>query len=85
MTLARSDNSFLLADAVPTPHMLKPSVPETLSSLAMDCIRLDPVRRVDVPEIIRRLDAIEFILADRESQQYNLKNCNNNEINQEYC
>jgi hypothetical protein len=38
---------------------LNPSVPEQLSNLVMDCVRLNPVKRPEMTEVIRRLEIME--------------------------
>ncbi len=43
-TLKKSQNSFLVADAIPQPHELNPKVPENLSNLVMECVRITPSR-----------------------------------------
>jgi serine/threonine-protein kinase len=60
-TLKKSQNSFLLADAVPTPENLNPKVPQPLSNLVMECVRMAPSRRPpSMAELCRRLETIQF-------------------------
>jgi serine/threonine protein kinase len=62
-TAGRSDNSFLVDDRVSTPHELNPLVPENLSNLVMECIRVNPAKRpADCGEVARRLEVIGFSL-----------------------
>jgi serine/threonine-protein kinase len=58
-TLKKSENSFLVADAIPQPHELNPQVPANLSNLVMDCCKVTPSKRpADMAEILRRLEII---------------------------
>jgi eukaryotic-like serine/threonine-protein kinase len=62
-TAGRSDNSFLVDDRISTPHELNPLVPENLSNLVMECIRVNPAKRpADCGEVARRLEVIGFSL-----------------------
>ncbi len=61
-TLKRGDNSFLIDSAVPSPRDLNPRVPETLSNLVMECVRVNPAKRPDMPDVARRLDVIAYVL-----------------------
>jgi eukaryotic-like serine/threonine-protein kinase len=62
-TIKKSRNSFLVADAIKSPHELNSKVPENLSNLVMDCCRIAPARRpADMPEICRRLEIIQHTL-----------------------
>jgi eukaryotic-like serine/threonine-protein kinase len=64
-TLKKSQNSFLVADAVPTPRQLNSRVPENLSNLIMDCCHTNPTRRPnDMGMICTRLEAIQFSLSN---------------------
>src|SRR5205823_1159523 len=44
-TLKRGENSFLVDSQIPTPQALNDEVPETLSNLAMECVRTNPAKR----------------------------------------
>jgi serine/threonine-protein kinase len=62
-TIERSDNSFLVDDRIPTPAELNPKVPENLSNLVMECIRVNPAKRpADCGEVARRLDTILYVM-----------------------
>jgi serine/threonine protein kinase len=62
-TAGKGENSFLATDQIPTPHELRPRVPENLSSLVMDCVKLKPERRpADMAEVARRLEVIRFAM-----------------------
>jgi len=64
-TLKKSQNSFLLADAIPTVRELNPRVPENLSNLIMDCCHTNPARRPsDMGVLCQRLEAIQYSLAN---------------------
>ena len=61
-TLKRGDNSFLIDSAVPAPKDLNPRVPDALSSLVMDCVRVNPAKRPEMNDVARRLDIITYSL-----------------------
>jgi len=63
-TAGKGENSFLVNDQIRTPHDIRPSVPENLSNLVMDCVKLKPERRPsDMAEVVRRLEVMRFGLA----------------------
>jgi len=67
-TIKKSENSFLVADAIPTPAECNPKVPEALSNLVMDCCRVTPAKRpADMAEVIRRLDLVKLALTPNKS------------------
>ena len=49
-TMKRSDNSFLVDTKIDSPRDLNPKVPENLSNLVMECVRVNPAKR---PETCR--------------------------------
>jgi len=58
-TAGSKDGSFLLPDAIPTPHQLNPYIPEALSTLVMDCVKVQPSKRPnDMGSIGKRLELI---------------------------
>jgi eukaryotic-like serine/threonine-protein kinase len=60
-TVQKSDNSFLVDTAIPSPHDLKPSIAENLSNLIMDCVRIRADKRpADMADVARRLEVIHF-------------------------
>ena len=62
-TIKRSENSFLVDTKIDTPKDLNPKVPETLSNLVMDCVRVNPAKRpADMAEVTRRLEIIQFTM-----------------------
>ncbi len=62
-TLKKSKNSFLVADAIPQPHELNPKVPENLSNLVMECVRITPSKRpASMSELCSRLEIIRSTL-----------------------
>jgi serine/threonine-protein kinase len=62
-TLKKSENSFLLDDAMAAPHDLNPQVPQTLSNLVMECVRTNPAKRPqEMTDLARRLEIIEHTL-----------------------
>ena len=58
-TVGKGENSFLVNDRISTPCELNPSVPEQLSNLVMECVRINPAKRPEMNEVARRLDIIE--------------------------
>ena len=74
-TVGKKENSFLVDDRISTPIELNPSVPEQLSNLVMDCVRVNPLKRPEMRELITRLEIIEHAVR-RDSQNdgaYNLR------------
>jgi hypothetical protein len=61
-TLKRSDNSFLVDTKIDSRRDLNPKVPENLSNLVMDCVRVNPAKRPEFSDVIRRLEIIQFTL-----------------------
>jgi serine/threonine-protein kinase len=58
-TAGKKDNSFLLTDSLPTPHLIHRGVPEPLSHLVMECVRASPSKRPnDMAIISKRLELI---------------------------
>jgi serine/threonine-protein kinase len=63
-TLKKSKNSFLVADAIQQPHELNPKVPENLSNLVMECVRITPSKRpASMTELCTRLEIIRHTLS----------------------
>jgi eukaryotic-like serine/threonine-protein kinase len=62
-TLKRSDNSLLVDTMIDSPLDLNPKVPESLSKLVMECVRVNPAKRPEMPDIVRRLEIIQFTIA----------------------
>ena len=64
------ENSFLVDAALKSPRDLNPDVPESLSSLVMECVRSNPARRpTDFKEIIPRLEVMHHVLTRRTSHR----------------
>jgi serine/threonine-protein kinase len=62
-TLKKSANSLLVDDLMPTPRSVNPRVPEPLSNLVMECVRVNPLKRPkSMAEIARRLEIIRHVL-----------------------
>jgi len=60
-TAGKGENSFVVNDQIRTPHEIRPRVPENLSNLVMECVKLKPERRpADTAEVARRLEVIRF-------------------------
>jgi serine/threonine-protein kinase len=60
-TAGKGENSFVVTDRIRTPHEWRPEIPENLSNLAMQCVRIKPEKRPeDMAELARRLDVIRF-------------------------
>lgn len=59
-TIKKTENSFLVDDAIASPHDCNAQVPQTLSNLVMECVRTNPAKRPeDMNELARRLEIIE--------------------------
>jgi len=58
-TVGKKKNSFLVDDRIPSPRDINASVPEQLSNLVMDCVRVNPVKRPTMRELVSRLEIIE--------------------------
>jgi serine/threonine-protein kinase len=60
-TCGKGDNSFLVNDSIRAPHEIRRHVPENLSNLVMDCVKIKPDKRPsDMADVARRLDVIRF-------------------------
>ena len=59
-TLEKKDNSFLVDTAIKSPRDVRPSVPENVSHLVMECVRLKAEKRPDMHEVARRLEVVQF-------------------------
>jgi serine/threonine-protein kinase len=68
-TLKRGDNSFLIDSAVPAPKDLNPKVPENLSNLVMECVKINPAKRPEMVDVARRLDTILYTLQKASGMQ----------------
>ena len=66
-TLEKGENSFLVDDQLASPRDLNDQVPETLSNLVMECVKVNPAKRPEMSEVIRRLEIIEHV-AKRNAQ-----------------
>jgi serine/threonine-protein kinase len=65
-TIKKDANSFLLHDQIPTPAELNPQVPEALSNLVMECVRLNPLKRPEsMADVTRRLETIRHAASRR--------------------
>ena len=61
-TIEKSENSFLVDDKMAGPRDLNPGVPEQLSNLVMQCVKLTPAKRPEMSDVIRRLEIIEHVV-----------------------
>jgi serine/threonine-protein kinase len=62
-TLRKSENSMLVDDLMPTPHKVNPAVPEPLSNLVMECVRVNPLKRPKgMNDVARRLEIMRHVL-----------------------
>jgi serine/threonine protein kinase len=60
-TVGKGENSFLVDDRIRTPHEIRPGVPENLSNLVMDCVKIKAEKRpADMAEVGRRLEVMRF-------------------------
>lgn len=61
-TVGRGDNSFLCDSVIPSPHALNPMIPEPLSNLVMECVRIKPEKRPSsMDELSRRLEIMKHV------------------------
>lgn len=68
-TLKKDQNSFLLHDKIATPAEINPQVPEGLSNLAMECVRITPQKRPEsMSDVLRRLELIKHAAVRRVSR-----------------
>jgi serine/threonine-protein kinase len=59
----QTKGGLLLDDRIPSPHEVKPSVPERLSNLVMECVRTNPQRRpANMADVARRLEVLHFAM-----------------------
>ncbi|HEX8522303.1 MAG TPA: serine/threonine-protein kinase [Tepidisphaeraceae bacterium] len=66
-TLKKSENSMLVDDLLPSPAKVNPKVPEPLSNLVMECVRVNPIKRPKgMADIARRLEIIRHVVAKEE-------------------
>jgi serine/threonine-protein kinase len=62
-TRRKHGHSLFTDEAIPSPHVLNPMVPETLANFVMECVRSDPRKRpADMAEVIRRLEIIQHTI-----------------------
>ena len=65
-TIKQDQNSFLLHEKIPTPAELNPTVPEALSNLTMECVRMNPLKRPEsMTDVTRRLETIRHAASRR--------------------
>lgn len=56
-TVGRSQREVVAECRFPSPRQINEAVPQALSDLVMDCVRLEPARRpADMDEVIRRME-----------------------------
>jgi serine/threonine-protein kinase len=59
-TVGKKANSFLLHDRIPTPASINKQVPEPLSNLVMECVKIDPLKRPKgMADVAGRLEIIQ--------------------------
>ncbi|HEX2974022.1 MAG TPA: serine/threonine-protein kinase [Tepidisphaeraceae bacterium] len=62
-TVKKSERSILVEQDFPTPQALNPKVPDALSRLVMECVRIQPISRPgDMTEVATRLEGISGML-----------------------
>jgi eukaryotic-like serine/threonine-protein kinase len=77
--LKKGENSFLLDDQIPSPRTLNPGVPETLSTLVMECVRNSPSKRPDSMGVVaRRMEIIQHHIRHATSREPTSGNSNAN-------
>jgi eukaryotic-like serine/threonine-protein kinase len=63
-TAGRGENSFLVDAQIRSPRDINPAVPEVLSNLVMECVRVRAEKRVaDMRELGRRLETVAYSMA----------------------
>jgi serine/threonine-protein kinase len=67
-TLKKGENSLMSDDLLKTPAQLNPRVPEPLSNLVMECVRIKAEKRPEQADVTRRLEVMLFGL-ERAAQQ----------------
>jgi serine/threonine-protein kinase len=64
-TVRKSENSFIMSDAIPSPAQINPRVPENLSNLVMECVQTNPARRPgDMAQLGKRLEVVHFSMSN---------------------
>jgi eukaryotic-like serine/threonine-protein kinase len=67
-TLKRTENSFLVDQQIASPIDLNPTVPEQLSKLVMECVKINPAKRPQgMRDIVLRLEIIRHVLKKKHS------------------
>ncbi|HEY7116517.1 MAG TPA: serine/threonine-protein kinase [Tepidisphaeraceae bacterium] len=62
-TAGKGQNSFVVDSYIRSPRDIRPDVPENLSNLVMECVRIKAEKRpADMAEVARRLEVIQFAL-----------------------
>lgn len=67
-TLKKGENSILSDDLMETPMQLNPRVPEPLSNLVMECVRVRVDKRPEMADVSRRLEIILYSLQKAAAQ-----------------
>ena len=67
-TLTKGENSFLVDSQLKTPADLNPTVPEQLSSLVMECVRVSPLKRPESMATLKsRLEVVHHVVTKSEA------------------
>jgi len=67
-TLKKGENSFLVDSQLKTPADLNPTVPEQLSSLVMECVRVSPLKRPESMATLKsRLEVVHHVVTKSEA------------------
>jgi len=61
-TVTKGENSFLVDSQISSPRELNATIPQQLSDLVMECVRVHPPKRPELPDILRRLQIIDHVL-----------------------
>ncbi|HEX8911498.1 MAG TPA: serine/threonine-protein kinase [Humisphaera sp.] len=59
-TLKKGENSLMSDDLLKTPAQINPRVPEPLSNLVMECVRIKAEKRPEQADVTRRLEIMLF-------------------------
>jgi serine/threonine-protein kinase len=60
-TLEKGENSFLVDGQIDRPRDLNPNIPQQLSDLVMECSSVNPAKRPELSDVLRRLDIVDHI------------------------
>lgn len=69
-TLKKGENSFLVDSQIRTPVELNPTIPDSLSSFVMECVRINPLKRPEsMASVKSRLEIIHHACLRSEAER----------------